>query len=85
MDRFKTPPHVGSVGVDGAGELGVLNKNYSISPASEAKNTFSHCDICGGRFVPNRVNHTICDECLSYPQVGRTVSSIQRLMAEVFA
>lgn len=83
MDRLSTPPHAGNMGVDGAGELGVLSRNYSISPASEAKNTFNHCDICGGRFVPNRVNHTICDECLSYPHVGRIIDSFRHLMREV--
>lgn len=81
MDRFKTPPHVGSVGVDGAGELGVLNKNYSISPASEAKNTFRHCTVCGSRFTPERHNHSLCDQCWSYDQVGRAIESIRSLMA----
>jgi hypothetical protein len=89
MDKRITPPDAGNVGVDGAlnrvGENGFLGSNYSTPAGLEAKANFRHCSICGGRFTPDRVNHTICDECLSHPQVSRSIDSIRGLMAEVAA
>lgn len=83
MSELNTPPRVGSAGVDGADELRILTENYSISPTSEAKNTFRHCTVCGSRFTPERHNHSLCDQCWSYDQVGRAIESIRSLMAEV--
>ncbi|MEW7973872.1 MAG: hypothetical protein AB2821_10360 [Candidatus Thiodiazotropha endolucinida] len=63
MDKVITPPDVGSVGVDGADELGNLDSKYSTN--AKVKSIFKCCVVCGGRFVPSRINHTLCDECLS--------------------
>lgn len=78
-----TPSGAGNARGAGADELRNLDSNYSISNPSEAKNTFKHCIVCGSRFVPGRVNNSLCDQCLTYHQVGRAIESIRQLMAGV--
>lgn len=83
MDKRITPPGLGKAGDHGAGELRNLDLNYSTPASLEVKNSFEHCTVCGSRFTPDRVNHTLCDECLLYPQVGRSIDSFRHLMREV--
>ena len=83
MSKRNTPPGVGSAGVSGASERVNLKEKYSTTPSPEAKTTFCHCIVCGSRFTPTRVNHSLCRQCWSYHKVGRAIESIRYLMREV--
>ncbi|MEW8042546.1 MAG: hypothetical protein AB2800_20360 [Candidatus Thiodiazotropha endolucinida] len=85
MDGRITPPGLGKAGDHGAGELRNLDSNYSTPASLEVKNSFKHCAVCGSRFTPERHNHSLCDQCWSYDQVGRAIESIRHLMREVAA
>ncbi|MEW8287197.1 MAG: hypothetical protein AB2697_14510 [Candidatus Thiodiazotropha endolucinida] len=57
-------------------EFGNLDREYSTTTLSpEVKTAFKHCVVCGGRFVPIRVNHSLCGQCFSYHRVGRTTEN----------
>lgn len=83
MDKINTPPDVGRIGLVGADEHGILKSEYSTSLDPKVKTIFKHCNVCGSRFTPQRHNHSLCDQCWSYDQVGRAIESIRHLIREV--
>lgn len=74
-----TPPGSGKAGGHGASELRNLTEKYSTS--ADVRTIFTHCVVCGSRFIPKRHNHSLCGQCWSYDQVGRAIESIRNLMA----